>query len=207
MSEAEVLEILQNAGVFKTGHFVFSSGKHSETYVNKDALYPHTHQISKLCGEMAKRFASLNVDAVTGPAVGAAILSQWTAYHLSEMTGRDVLATYADKDGQGGFIIKRGYDHLIAGKRVLVVEDSVTTGGSVRKVVDAASAAGADVVGVIAICNRGSVRKEDVGAPHFESLVTLQLEQWPSDECVLCERGVSVNTELGHGRESMAHSQ
>lgn len=206
MSETDVLEVLQNAGVFRTGHFVFVSGKHSETYINKDALYPYTREISKLCAEMAKRFSSFNVEAVIGPAVGAAILSQWTAFHLSESTGREVYATYADKDGHGGFIIRRGYDQLIAGKRVLVVEDSVSTGGSMRKVVDASRAAGAEIVGAIAICNRGSVRKEDVGAPHFESLITLQLEQWPSGECPLCERGILVNTELGHGREFLAHA-
>ncbi|MDR3571582.1 MAG: phosphoribosyltransferase family protein [Candidatus Pacebacteria bacterium] len=205
MSDSEVLELLQNAGVFRTGHFVFISGKHSETYVNKDALYPYTREISKLCKEMANRFASFNVDAVIGPAVGAAILSQWTAYHLSERLGREVFATYADKDGQGGFIIKRGYDKLIAGKRVLIVEDSVTTGGSMRKVIDVARIAGAEIVGAIAICNRGSVRNEDVGVPHFESLVTLQLEQWPQDRCELCERGIPVNTDLGHGREFLAH--
>src|SRR6202044_1390352 len=102
MSETEVLEVLQKAGVFRTGHFVFISGKHSETYINKDSLYPYTREISKLCHEMAKRFLSFNVEAVIGPAIGAAILSQWTAYHLSEMTGREVFATYADKDGQGG---------------------------------------------------------------------------------------------------------
>src|ERR1700735_5445275 len=103
MSETEVLEVLQNAGVFKTGHFVFISGKHSETYVNKDALYPHTKEISKLCAEMARRFSEFNVEGVIGPAVGAAILSQWTAYHLSELNRREVFATYADKDGSGGF--------------------------------------------------------------------------------------------------------
>lgn len=207
MSEAEVLQVLQNAGVFRTGHFVFISGKHSETYINKDALYPYTREISKLCKEMATRYASFNVDAVIGPAVGAAILSQWVAYHLSEMTGREVFATYADKDGQGGFIIKRGYDRLITGKRVLVVEDSVTTGGSMRKVVDAARGTEADIVGAIAICNRGSVRGEDIGSPHFESLVTLQLEQWPADQCVLCERGIPINADLGHGREFLAHQK
>lgn len=207
MSEAEVLQILQNAGVFRTGHFVFISGKHSETYINKDALYPYTGEISKLCEEMAKRFSSFNVDAVIGPAVGAAILSQWTAHHLTEMTGKEVFATYADKDGQGGFVVKRGYDQLITGKRVLVVEDSVTTGGSMRKVVDVARACGADIVGAIAICNRGGVRREDIGAPQFESLVTLQLDQWPEEECVLCERDIPVNTDVGHGREFLAHKK
>jgi orotate phosphoribosyltransferase len=207
MSEAEVLQILQNAGVFRTGHFVFISGKHSETYINKDALYPYTAEISKLCKEMAKRFSSFNVDAVIGPAVGAAILSQWTAHHLTEMTGREVYATYADKDGQGGFVVKRGYDQLISGKRVLVVEDSVTTGGSMRKVVDVARVCGADIVGAIAICNRGEVRREDIGATQFESLVNLQLDQWPEEECVLCERNIPVNTDVGHGREFLARKK
>jgi orotate phosphoribosyltransferase len=206
MSEAEVLQMLQNAGVFRTGHFVFISGKHSETYVNKDALYPHTKDISKLCKEMASRFSEFGVDAVIGPAVGAAILSQWTADHLTELTGREVLATYADKDGSGGFTVKRGYDQLIAGKRVLVVEDSVTTGGSMRKVVDVARACGADIVGAIAICNRGSVRREDIGAPQFESLVTLELDQWSAEECELCERGIPVNTDVGHGKEFLARN-
>src|SRR5665213_1953466 len=100
MSEAEVLEVLQNAGVFRTGHFVFISGKHSETYINKDTLYPYTHEISKLCKEMAERFANFAVEAVIGPAIGAAILSQWVAYHLTDITGRQVYSTYADKDGQ-----------------------------------------------------------------------------------------------------------
>lgn len=207
MSESEVLEILQNAGVFRTGHFVFISGKHSETYINKDALYPYTHEISKLCREMAKRFQSFNVEAVIGPAIGAAILSQWTAYHLSELTGREVFATYADKDGQGGFIVKRGYDRLIAGKRVLVVEDSVTTGNSMRKVLDVARDCDAEIVGAIAICNRGGVRREDICAPQFESLVTLELEQWPESQCELCKRGIPVNTDVGHGGEFLARRQ
>jgi len=204
MSEAEVLEVLQNAGVFRTGHFVFISGKHSETYINKDTLYPYTHEISKLCKEMAERFANFAVEAVIGPAIGAAILSQWVAYHLTDITGRQVYSTYADKDGQGGFIIKRGYDALLAGKRVLVVEDNVTTGGSMRKVVDVARNCGADIVGAIAICNRGSIRREDIGAPQFESLVTLEMEQWPESECHMCERGIPVNVDLGHGKEFLA---
>jgi orotate phosphoribosyltransferase len=204
MSEAEVLQMLQDAGVFRTGHFVLIAGDHSETYINKDALYPHTKEISKLCGEMARRFSGFNVEAVIGPAVGAAILSQWTAHHLSEITGREVFATYADKDGNGGFIVKRGYDQLIAGKRVLVVEDSVTTGGSMRKVVDVARDCGAEIVGAIAICNRGNVRREDISAPQFESLVTLELDQWPADQCALCERDIPVNIDIGHGKEFVA---
>lgn len=207
MSEPEVLEILQNAGVFRTGHFVFASGKHGDIYINKDALYPHTRDISNLCREMARRYADFGVDAVVGPAVGAAILSQWCAYHMSEITGREVFATYADKTEQGGFVVRRGYDKLIAGKRVLVVEDNVTTGGSMRKVVDAARQSGAEIVGAIAMCNRNGITREDIDAPQFESLVTLELEQWFAAQCGLCARGVPVNTDLGHGLGFLARSE
>ena len=208
MSEDEVLEVLQKVGAFRAGHFVFTSGLHADTYVNKDALYAYTHDISRLCREMAERFAKDGVEAVIGPAIGGAILSQWTAYNLTEILGKQIPGVYADKDGQGGFIIKRGYDQLIKGKKVLVVEDLTTTGGSVARVVEAARKAGAEVLAAIAICNRGDVTKEAAGnPPRFESLVTVHLEQWPEEECELCERGIPVNTDVGHGKDFLARKK
>ncbi|QQG37761.1 MAG: orotate phosphoribosyltransferase [Candidatus Kaiserbacteria bacterium] len=200
MTEAEVLDLLQKVGAFRAGHFVFTSGRHSDSYILKDAMYAYPRETSQVCREMAERFKGEGVEAVIGPAIGAAILSQWTAYHMGEIEGRDVFSVYADKDGQGGFIIKRGYDKLIAGKKVLVVEDLTTTGGSVRKVVEAAQAAGAHVVGVVVLCNRGEVSKQAVGnPPRFETLVHLDLDSWPAEECDLCKGGIPVNTDVGHG--------
>ena len=208
MDESEVLEILQKVGAFRAGHFVFVSGLHADTYVNKDALYAYTHEISRLCKTIAERFAQSGVEAVSGPAVGGAILSQWTAYHLTDILGKEIPGVYADKDGQGGFVIKRGYDAVIKGKKVLDVEDLTTTGGSVAKVVEAARKAGAQVIAAIAICNRGDVTKEAAGnPPRFESLVTVHLEQWPESECELCAKGIPVNVEVGHGREFLAKKQ
>lgn len=205
LSEDEVLEILQKVGAFRAGHFVGTSGLHLDTYINKDAMYPYTHEVSKLCETMAEKFASDNIEVVIGPAYGAIILSTWTAYHLTEKNGREVYGVYADKDGQGGFIIRRGYDEIVKGKRALIVEDLTTTGGSIKKVVDAARACGADVVGAIAICNRGEVGKEAVGNPErFESLVRVHLEQWQEGECELCKNNIPVNTEVGHGKEFLA---
>ncbi len=204
MNEDQVLEVLQKVGAFRAGHFVFTSGRHSDTYVNKDALYPFTHDTSILCKEMAERYKDSGVEAVIGPAVAAAILAQWTASHLTDFTGREVYATYADKDGNGGFIIKRGYDKLIAGKKTIVVEDLTTTGGSIKKVVDAALAIGADVIGVAVLCNRGGVTAEMVGAPLLESLVKIELDSWEEADCDLCESKIPVNTDVGHGREFVA---
>jgi orotate phosphoribosyltransferase len=157
---------------------------------------------------MAERFKDANVEAVIGPAIGAAILAQWVAFHLSELTGREIPAVFAEKDGQGGFIIKRGYDQVIKGKRTLVVEDLTTTGGSIAKVVVAASAAGADIVGAIALVNRGDVTKEGVGNPPvFDQLLNLDLESWEESACELCQAGIPVNTDIGHGREFIARNK
>ncbi|MBI5470531.1 phosphoribosyltransferase [Candidatus Kaiserbacteria bacterium] len=207
MTEDEVLEVLQKVGAFHAGHFVFTSWRHSDTYVNKDALYPYTHDTSKLCREFAERFKDSGVQVVIGPAVAAAILSQWTAYHLTDILGKEVFAAYADKDGQGGFIVRRGYDKVVAGKKVLVVEDLTTTGGSIKKVVDVARFAGADVIGVGVLCNRGGVTSHMIGnPPRFESLVKIELDSWDEADCDLCKTGIPVNIDVGHGREFVAKS-
>lgn len=205
MTEEEVLGVLEKVGAFRSGHFVLTSGRHADSYINKDALYTHTHDTSHLCKAMAERFAEKNIDVVTGPAVGAAILSQFVAYHLTDIRGTEVYSTYADKDGQGGFILKRGYDQIIKGKNVLVVEDLTTTGGSIKKVVDVVRDLGGEVAGAIVVVNRGEVTKEAVGNPQeFLSLVTLDLESWDESDCELCAKGIPVNTDIGHGREFMA---
>ncbi len=205
MNEEAVMEILQTSGAFRSGHFVFTSGRHSDSYVLKDAMYAYPRETSRVCEEMARRFKDDGVEVVIGPAIGAAILSQWTAYHLALMANKTVYGVYADKDGDGGFVIKRGYDKLLAGKRVLVVEDLTTTGGSVKKVVDAVRAAGGEIVGVAVLCNRGDVTKEMVGnPPRFEHLIRLHLDSWESTSCDLCANNIPVNTDVGHGKAFLA---
>lgn len=210
MNESEVLDVLQKVGAFRAGHFVLTSGRHSDSYVNKDAMYAYTHDLSALCKTIAERVKDRDIEVVAGPAVAAAILAQWVAYHLTNLTKREVYAVYADKDrstgsgqaGKGGFVIKRGYDQLMRGKKTLIVEDLTTTGGSIKKVVEAARAAGAEVAGAFAIVNRGEVGKAQVGAPpFFEQLVTVHLESWEEDACELCAKGIPVNTDVGHGKE------
>lgn len=204
MNEAQVLETLQKVGAFRSGHFVFVSGLHADTYVNKNAMYPYTREMSELCKGIAELFKGQGIDAVVGPSTGGIILSQWVAHHLSDMEGKQIYSTYADKDGEG-FVIKRGYDELIKGKNIIVVEDLVTTGGSLRKVIEAARGAGANVAGAVAVCNRGAVTKEMIGNPPvFHSLLTVHLDQWPEQDCELCAQGIPVNTDVGHGKEYLS---
>jgi len=204
MNESDVLDMYQKSGGFRSGHFVFVSGLHADTYINKNALYPYTREISALCKAIAEKFKGRGIEAVIGPATGGIILSQWVAYHLAEMDGHEVYSVYADKEGDN-FVIKRGYNDVVKGKKALVVEDLVTTGGSLRKVVEEARRVGADVLAAVTIVNRGDVTREAVGnPPEFISMLTVEMEQWPEDQCELCQKGIPVNTDIGHGKEFLA---
>ena len=210
MSDQGVMRVLEEVGVLITdSHIVYTSGGHGSAYFNKDAIYPHTEGISSLCMEIATHFTFARVDVVIAPALGGVILSQWTAYHLTGLNGHEVLAVYAEKAEDGEtFVIKRGYDKFIAGMRVLVVEDVLTTGGSAKKVIEATRAADGEVVGLGVLCNRGGIKPEDVAnPPELFALVNISLESWSEEECPLCKQGVPVNTDVGKGWEFLARKQ
>lgn len=208
MTEQEILQILADTGaVITDSHIIYTSGKHGEAYVNKDAVYPHTEPTSELCAAIADQFALDMVEVVIAPAIGGVILSQWVAHHLNKMVEHEVLGVYAEKDGDA-FVIKRGYDKLIAGKRVLVVEDVLTTGGSAKKVVEAVRALGGEVVGLGVLCNRGNIKAEDMGnVPKLFALANIAMEAWDEKDCPLCAQGVPINTDVGKGREFLARQQ
>lgn len=206
MKEDQVLGVLAGVKAVITGsHVVYTSGRHGSTYVNKDALYTHPYDTSSLCETIAQEFAVLEFvpEVVIAPAVGAVILSQWVAYHLAKLTGRPIWAIYADKEGDS-FVIKRGYDKLVPGKRVVMVEDVLTTGGSARKVVDVVRAIGGDVMGVGVLCNRGGVTKEDLGVPKLFALTNTTMDSWAEADCPLCKEGMPINTDVGKGHEFLA---
>jgi orotate phosphoribosyltransferase len=209
MSDGDVLATLARVGALITGdHLVYTSGRHGSSYVNKDALYPHTAATSEVCARIAQQYAAAGVEVVAGPTVGGVIMAQWTAHHLSVMTGREVLAVYAEEEvgEEGGRrrLFRRGYDALVRGRRVLVVEDILTTGGSVRLVLAAVDAAGGATVGVGALCNRGGVTAEALGAPDLFCLSAVPLESFAPEECPLCAAGVPVNTRVGKGAAFVA---
>ncbi|MFW5853410.1 MAG: phosphoribosyltransferase family protein [Patescibacteria group bacterium] len=207
MNEQDVLQILGKVGaVITDSHIVYTSGKHGTAYVNKDAVYPHTAETSRLCLSIAERFTDDNVEVVIAPAIGGVILSQWTAYHLSEMKAHEVLGVYAEKsEGRGDFIIKRGYDKIVAGKNVLVVEDVLTTGGSAKKVIEATREIGGNVIGLGVLCNRGGIRPQDVAdVSKLTALVNVEFDAYDEATCPLCEQDVPINIDVGKGREFLA---
>jgi len=201
--EQEVIAILKKAGaVITEGHFVGTSGRHMGVYVNKDALLPHPTETCRIGELFAEKNKDFSIDIVVAPAMGAIILGQWTAYHLSRITGKEILSLYTEKDAGENQIFKRGYDKLVLNKNVLVIEDTTATGGSIAKVVASVRIAGGNVVQACVMVNRDvkNITAEVVGAP-FSWLANIPAETYAPEECPLCAAGVPVNTNVGHGKK------
>jgi orotate phosphoribosyltransferase len=201
----DILTILKSVGAILTDdHFVFTSGKHSDVYINKDALYPHTKETSEVGKLFAERFVDQDIDTVVAPALGGIILSQWTAYHLSNLKKKEIYGVYAEKTADKSFAFTRGYDALVKGKKVLVLEDLTTTGGSVKKVVDVVRENGGEVVAVCVMVNRDpqGVNSQSVGAP-FSSLGQLELMAYEETDVPGWLMKRPINTKIGHGRAYM----
>ena len=213
--QAQALKIFVELGaVLADIHVVYASGKHGSVYINKDAIYTDAEATAKLCRMIARRFIYDDVETIIAPAVAGALLVQWTAYFLRRLTGRQIASVYAEKSEMGyvlrigqKFIVSRGYDKFLRNKRVLVLEDILATGGSVRKVVDLVRTYEGFVLGAAALCNRGGVTYRDIGVPKLTALVEMSLSAWEPSECPLCKDGVPINTDVGKGREYLAQRQ
>jgi len=195
LNENDYSKMFEDCGAVQKGHFVYTSGRHGEYYVNKDMVIAHPLLLSKLCRRIARHFSDQGIEIVVAPAVGGVALTQWVAYMLSEGRG-EVLAAYAEKDGDK-LVFKRQYDKLIPDRKVLLLEDIVTTGGSLQKLMEAVHDFGGRIVGAALLWNRGGIEFE---MPVF-SLVNKQFVSWAPAECPLCQENVPINNDLGHGKK------
>ncbi len=197
-------ELERLGGYIRDSHVVYTSGRHGSEYLNKDALYTDPGTVSRQCHELARRLTQSFVTpfAVIGPEKGGIILSQWTAFHI-EVQYATVRAVFAEKEGDG-FVLRRGYDELVRGKTVVIVEDVLTTGESVQKVIAAARALDCNVLAVGALFNRGKITAEILDVPFLFALADVNLESYPEDNCPLCREGRPINTKVGKGREFLA---
>ncbi|MCK6563646.1 MAG: orotate phosphoribosyltransferase [Dehalococcoidia bacterium] len=176
-------EQLATRGALLRGHFQLSSGRHADTYIEKFRILQWPDLTSEFCTLMAERFRG-TANLVAGPTTGGVILAFETARQLGL---RCIIAER--KEGGEGREFKRGFE-IGNGDRVLVVDDVLTTGGSVRDVIDAARARGAEVAGVGVLVDR-SAGRTDFGVPFFACL-TVDVGSWAPGECMLCQEGVPL---------------
>ena len=139
ITQERILEILKEAGVLLEGHFLLTSGRHSNKYLQCAKVFRNTKYSEELCSALAEQFRNDGVEVVIGPAMGAVQM----AYEVSR--GLHCENFFAERDQDGKMCLRRGFE-VQPGQKVLLVEDVVTTGGSVREVLELVKAAGGDVV-------------------------------------------------------------
>jgi orotate phosphoribosyltransferase len=176
--------LIGTEAIYRDGHYVYKSGRHGSTYIEKDRILANIAVTSKLCYRIAKHFFRDGVQVVAGPSMGGATMAQWVAYFLEPTP----YAVYAEDEG-GQKAFRRVFAELIPGKRVLVVDDVVDTGGSAARVIKTVEAQGGKVVGVGAIWNRGDV---SFGPYSLYCLANTFYRTYTPAECPLCKEGIPL---------------
>jgi orotate phosphoribosyltransferase len=173
LTNEDALQIFKDSGALLEGHFLLASGYHSAQYLEKFQVLQFPRSVEILCAAIAERFADDGVEVVLGPTTGGVLL----AYEVAKNLGtRGIFAERGD-NGKGR-VLRRGFE-IREGERVLVVDDILTTGGSVRDTIEIVEAAGATLVGVGILADRsgGTI---DFGVP-LEAVLTLDIPKYAPD--------------------------
>ncbi|MGI6686086.1 MAG: orotate phosphoribosyltransferase [Bacillota bacterium] len=179
LSQDQALDLFRKSGALLEGHFLLTSGRHSDRYVQCAQVLKYPEYTSLLCEEIASRFKEEKIDLVVGPAMGGILVAYETARHLG------VPNLFTEREN-GKMTLRRGFT-IQPGQRILVVEDVVTTGGSVQEVIDLVSSFGAEVAGVGVLVDR-SGGKVSFGV-RKEAVITMEVPSWDKETCPLCKEG------------------
>ena len=182
----QLLRLFEQSGAILTGHFLLSSGKHSDRYVEKFNLLRRPRDAERVCQAFAGRYQAASIDVVAGPTTGGILLAFEVARQL------ECEAAYAERASDGSLAreFRRG-TILNPGARVLLVDDILTTGGSIRETVLALERAGVDIAGIGVLVDRSAGA---VTFPPYDlySLLTLDVQAWDGADCPLCAQGMPL---------------
>jgi orotate phosphoribosyltransferase len=179
MTQDEVLDIYKRTGALLTGHFLLSSGLHSDRYLQSALVLQLPEVATSLCAALAEHFRGQRIEVVIAPALGGVFVSHETARALG------VRALFAERVN-GELTLRRGFS-IRTGERVLVVEDVITTGKSTKETIEVVRQAGGVAVAAGALVDR-SGGKAELGVP-YRSLVTLDVPTYRPEDCPLCRSG------------------
>lgn len=183
LSTTEFHRLLEETGALNSGHFLLSSGRHSPHYIQCARLLQHPHHAEHVCSALAERFESDRVEVVVGPAMGGIIVAHEVGRRLRTR------ALFVER-ANGQFTLRRSFD-VHPGERVLVVEDVVTTGGSILEVTDLLTHAGANIVGMGALVDRTG--GDAVFGVRFEALLALTVPTFAQADCPQCAAGLAFD--------------
>ena len=189
----KVEALFQKSGALLKGHFLLTSGRHSPVYWEKFRVLQFPQYTAELCQMIAGRFRSQDIQVVAGPTTGGIII----AYEVARQLG--VRSVFAEKEGDVR-LFRRGFN-IDAGERVLIVDDILTTGGSIREVMAAVGKLNGKLVGIGVLVDR-SEQDVDFGVPLFACLRSKALT-YAVAGCPLCAAGVPL-VKPGSSQQSAA---
>jgi orotate phosphoribosyltransferase len=191
MREDEVIQIFRDHLALLEGHFILSSGLHSDRYIQCALVLQHPRIAERLGAALASRLTEIPASVIVAPALGGILVAHEVARALG------VRALFTERQGgpppvgsgpQGGRMsLRRGFG-LAAGESAVVVEDVLTTGGSTRETMACVEDAGGKVVAAGALIDRSGGAVE-LGVPR-QALVTLTVRNYTPAECPLCREGI-----------------
>jgi len=183
MTESQVLNALEEVGAIMHGHFALTSGRHSDTYVQCSRILEDPALTTRLARSAAGKVADRNVGLVASPAVGGIVIGFAVAQALG------VKFIFSERE-EGVMRFRRAFE-VSRGTKVLIVEDVVTTGGSVAEVARLVRDAGGDVTGVVSIIDRGGDKAFD---EELIPLLRLEVESWEPSECGHCASNIPLDS-------------
>ena len=180
MTETELLKIYEETGGLLRGHFLLSSGLHSDTYLQSALVLQHPKYAAQLGKALASQFTDVKAQVVVGPALGGIVV----AYEVARALGTRALFTERE---EGQMKLRRGFQ-INPEERFLVVEDVITTGGSTREVIKALEDLGGKCVGVGALIDRSGATA--TFPARMTALARLTPPTWKPEDCPLCASGL-----------------
>ncbi len=181
MTQEEVLKIFKENNALLNGHFKLSSGLHSGQYLQCALLLQYPDIAEKLCRELAEKFENEKITVVIGPALGGITVS----YEVARALG--VRSLFAERDSTNAMVLRRGFS-IDRSDRVLLVEDVITTGGSVGELVNIVKTNGAELVGIGSLIDRSN-GKASFGVP-FKALAKVEVITYEEKNCPFCKKGL-----------------
>ncbi len=183
MNSGQVIDVFRATGALLEGHFQYTSGRHGSQFIQASRVLQFPNYTEKLCRAIADNWRNENVEIVVGPATGGIILAYEVARQL------DCRAVFTEKDDDGSMALRRGF-RLDPKTRALVVEDVITTGGSVKKTIDHLRQRGANVAGVSVLIDR-SGGEAQFDCP-YKPLAYLAMRSFDPKVCPGCADGIPV---------------